>query len=93
MNKLPQWSRTAIVIIAVAGAAASGTAAHARPKQCNVFAKWVQHDNDMVVYWAQAANAALAAGAYDEYTYDINKYNFYVYSLTVDGAAKSNAGC
>jgi hypothetical protein len=95
VNRFPKWLRTALLMIAMARATAGGIAgpAHARSKLCNTFAQWVRHDNDMVIYWAQAANAALAAGAYDEYQYDISKYNFYVYSLTVDGAGKTNAGC
>jgi hypothetical protein len=91
VNGPAQWFRTATAIIVVACGTAGS--AQALPKQCYEFAKWVKHDNDMVIYWAQAANAALAAGAIEEYQYDISKYNFYVYALARDSVGKSDAGC
>ena len=95
MSRLPQWFRIAMVIIAVAGATegVSAGSALARPKQCNTFAKWVRHDNEMIQYWAEAANAAFQASAWDEYQYDVTKYNFYVWSLAADAKYASEAGC
>jgi hypothetical protein len=95
MNRLLKLFRTALLMIAMAGAAAGGTigSAQARPKQCNTFAKFIKHDNDMIQYWAQAANAAFAASAWDEYQYDVSQYKGYVYSLATDAKNASELGC
>jgi hypothetical protein len=92
---MPRWFRTAMVLILMAGAAISVPAesTHARPRQCNTFVKWVQHDQDMVKYWAEAANAAFQAAAWDEYQYDVMKYNFYVSTLTTDSYYAKQSGC
>jgi hypothetical protein len=62
MNRLPRWFRTALLMIAMAGAAAAGTvgSADARPKQCMIFAKWLSHDYEMLNYWAELAKSAYA---------------------------------
>jgi hypothetical protein len=95
MNRLPKLFRTALLMIAMAGAAAGGTigSAQARPKQCNTFAKWIKHDNDMIQYWAQAANAAFEASAWDEYQYDVRRYDGYVSTLATDAKYASQLGC
>jgi hypothetical protein len=95
MNRLPQWFRTAMVMIVVAGAAASVTAgsAHARPKQCNTFVKWLNHDYEMLNYWAELAKSAYADMAWDEYQYDVMKYNYWVDRTTTDGYNAKQSGC
>jgi hypothetical protein len=95
MNKLSKWFRTAMAIMVVAGAAEGVTAgsAQARPKQCNTFAKWIKHDNDMIQYYAQAANSAFEASAWDEYQYDVSRYNGYVHDLANVANIASSMGC
>ena len=94
MNRLPQWFRIAMVIIVVAGATpgVSAGSAVARPKQCKTLAKWVKHDNEMIQYWAEAANAAFQASAWDEYQYDVSRYNGFVQELAADANAFSGQG-
>jgi hypothetical protein len=95
MNRLPQWFRTAMVMIVVAGAVTGGMAgsAQALPKGCNTLAKWIKRDNDMIQYYAQAANAAFQASAWDEYQYDVSRYNGYVHDLANVATIASAMGC
>jgi hypothetical protein len=84
-----------MAIIVVAGATAGVTAgsAHARSKQCTLYAQWLNHDYEKLNFWAAMANSASTDGDWAEWQYDITNYNFWVSRAATDGANAKQGGC